>query len=172
MRHIPLIVATLVIAVVLFFTRAVEPQHVSAAAEPDSGGQTVRQFTPWLSAFVRGKQQVAEQYFRLRPAAQNEMNSTEASAVLNRLSQINAPVLNLVWSKSLGENTGIVMFTVATEDGPIGFKIYYYGFNNQMYISHVQMTRHWSEIERMAFNFDPETGPVASVPLNNGADGN
>lgn len=166
MRHLPLIVATVILTLVLIFTRAINPQPASAAPTMDDAARTAHQFTPWLTALVHGKPQNADQYFHLRPAAQNEMANSDTSQILSRLSQVDNFDLNLVWSKSLGEGTGIAMFTIATTDGPIGFKVYYYTFANQPFVSHVDFTSHWSEIERMAFTVDQLSAPVATVPLN------
>ncbi|MCL2641323.1 MAG: hypothetical protein FWD53_10790, partial [Phycisphaerales bacterium] len=60
--------------------------------------------------------------------------------------------------------TGTLLFTTATVDGPVAFKIYHYKFANQRYVGRLEITDDWSEIERMYTTVDILPNPI-TVPL-------
>ena len=77
--------------------------------------------------------------------------------------------LNLVGGRTLGQNIGILLFTVATEDGPVAFKVYYYGFGQDINIARLDISDEWDELERVSSTVDILSQPVA-VPLRDVVD--
>ena len=59
---------------------------------------------------------------------------------------------------------GILLFTVVTEEGPVAFKVYHYGFGNDVYIARMDITDDWDEIERLSSMVDMLGQPI-TVPL-------
>jgi hypothetical protein len=68
--------------------------------------------------------------------------------------------LNLVGGRTLGENIGVLFFTVAHEEGPVAFKIYYYGVGDDIYIARMDIMDGWDEIEAAAISVEALNAPI------------
>ena len=93
------------------------------------------------------------------------LEQAESERILSRFAKPDRLELNLVGGRMLGNNIGILFFTIATDDGPVGFKLYYYGFGNDINVSRLEMTDDWDQIETLSTTVELLQTPI-SLPLN------
>ena len=89
-----------------------------------------------------------QQIFKVRRTVETSLEQPETSRILARFQKPDELDLNLVGGRMLGNNMGVLLFTVATQDGPVAFKIYYYGFDQDVNIARIDVMDDWDEIER------------------------
>jgi len=129
-------------------------------AGEDMPHRTAKAFAPFLKAVITKRYNTAQQIFKIRRSVESSLEEAQSVRILNRFNKPERMDLNLVGGKTLGQNIGILLFTVGTEDGPVAFKIYYYGFGNDISISRLEMSDDWDEIETLAKSVDSLTSPV------------
>jgi hypothetical protein len=163
---------SLPITVLVLLLLSFSPVCVRAAApDNEQARQTAKSFAPWLRALAHGRMTTADNLFHMSSRARDDMTSPEASQILSRLANAGDFDISVVGVRSLGPQVGIVLFTLTTADGPVAFKIYYYGFGGQMYIDKLEIADHWSAIESMAMTFDP-TVTLTSATSGDQTNGN
>jgi hypothetical protein len=131
------------------------PPAGAAAMPVDMPQQTVKAFAPFLRAVVTRRMNQAERIFKMRRSVQSALEQPNTVRILGRFA--NKPdqfQLSLIGGRTLGERIGILLFTVATEDGPVAFKVYYYGFGQDTVIARMEVTDDWDEVERLSLTVD------------------
>lgn len=136
----------------------------AAGTVDDVPHRMAREFAPFVRAVILRRLTAAQQVFKLHRNVMNTVASPETAQVLNRFNKPDRLDLNLVGGKILGQRIGILFFTIAHLDGPVAFKIYYYGYNGDTYISRIEITDDWDDIETMSQTLEILANPVA-VPL-------
>jgi hypothetical protein len=126
--------------------------------------RTTKAFAPFLHAIVQRRMNQAERFFKIRPSLRATLELPETERILARFRKPDEMSLNLIGGRMLGQDIGILLFTVATEDGPVAFKVFYYGYGQDMNIQRMDITDNWDDIERLSSMVDML--PVAvTVPL-------
>ena len=165
MRKMPvvaLVAAALLIvgAATPMMLRAQVRAPAAAAAADDMPRRTTKAFAPFLKAIITRRYNQAQQIFKLRRNVEASLEQEEPTRILSRFTKPDRFDLNLIGGRTLGQNIGILVFTIATEDGPVAFKIYYYGFNNDINISRIEVYDDWDQIEALAATVDILPSPV------------
>jgi len=140
------------------------------AAGDEMPNRTAKAFAPFIRAVVTRRMNAAQQIFKTSRAVQNYLELPESVAILARFQKPDRLDLNLIGGRTLGQNLGILYFTVSTEDGPVAFKVFFYGFNNEIFIDQIEMTDDWTEMSDACINLQMLQSPV-TVPLGNKDDG-
>jgi len=126
---------------------------------------TARRFAPFLRAVVTRRMNVAERIFKVRRSVNVTLDQADTARILGRFIRPDQLDLNLIGGRTLGQNMGILLFTVVTEEGPVAFKVYHYAFANDIYIARMDISDDWDEIERLSAMVDVLPQPI-SVPLS------
>lgn len=125
---------------------------------------TTRRFAPFLRAVVTRRMNVAERIFKVRRSVYAMLDQGETARVLARFVRPDQLSVTLIGGRQLGQGMGVLLFTVVTEEGPVAIKVFHYTFGNDVYISRMDITDDWDEIERYAAMVDILQQPV-TVPL-------
>lgn len=143
-----------------------------AAPADDMPHRTAKAFAPFIRAIVTRRINTATQIFKLRRPAEAALETPDAVRILARFQKPDRLELNLIGGRTLGQNIGILYFTIATEDGPVAFKINYYGFGEDMYVARMEITDDWEQIEQASATMETLPAPI-TVPLSGqiGGDG-
>jgi len=132
----------------------------TGAASDDMPHRTAKMFAPFLKALINRRYNTAQSIFKIHRNVETSLEQEDYARILTRFNKPDRLDLNLVGGRTLGTNIGILFFTIATEDGPVALKIYYYGFGNDIIISRLQMTDDWDEIETLSTNLEILQTPV------------
>jgi hypothetical protein len=141
------------------------PQNVNNGGQDQLALSTARRFAPFLRAVVTRRMNVAERIFKVRRSVNVTLDQADTARILGRFIRPDQLELSLIGGRTLGQNMGILLFTVVTEDGPVAFKVYHYGFGNDIYIARMDITDDWDEIERLSAMVDILGQPI-TVPLS------
>src|SRR5262245_5178570 len=147
------------------------PAPQSFAGGEDMPHRTAREFAPLIRAMVTRRFNAVKPIFKIRRSVETSLEQPEAVRVLARFQ--NKPDrfdLNLIGGRTLGNNIGILYFTIATEEGPVAFKVYYYGFSDSIYIARMDIMDDWSEIETTSATMDSLPSPI-TVSLSGQVEG-
>lgn len=131
-----------------------------AHADGDVPRRIARDFAPWIHAVILQKPDVANRLFRMRHVAQEQAEAQQALKIFRKFPKLDGVELTLVGGRTLGEQTGVLLFTVVSDAGPVAFKVYHYRFGNDRMIGRLEITDDWNEIERMYTTIDPLQTPV------------
>jgi hypothetical protein len=126
--------------------------------------RTARAFAPFFRAIVTRRSGQANGIFKLHRSVQSNLESAAVVQILARFRKPDEMFINLVGGRLLGQDMGILLFTAATETGPVAFKVYYYGYGQDMNIARMDISEDWDEIERLSATVDMMQVPI-SVPL-------
>jgi hypothetical protein len=137
----------------------------TAAAEDDLAHRTAKQFAPFVRALIQRRLTTAQQLFKVRRPVMAALEDPDTIRVLSRYQRPQRYDFNLVAGRLYGPGTGVVLFTIVNEDGPVYFKIHYYTFNEQTYIDQLEISDAWEYLEEATEHLDMLPSPV-SVPLN------
>ena len=135
------------------------PQSSQGQGE-DMAHHTARVFAPFIRAIVMRRVNTAQQIFKLRRSVESALEQADTVRILGRFQKPDRLDLNLIGGRTLGQNIGILLFTVATEDGPVCFKIFYYGFGQDINISRIEISDDWDTIESNSSNIDLLGAPI------------
>jgi hypothetical protein len=127
--------------------------------------RTAHAFAPFFHAIVSRRSTQANSIFKLRRLVQNNLESSATVQILSRFRKPDEMSINLVGGRLLGQDMGILLFTASTENGPVAFKVYYYGYGNDMNIARMDISDDWDEIERLTSTVDMMQVPI-TVPLS------
>jgi hypothetical protein len=139
----------------------------AAGAQPqvdDMPHYTAKKFAAFLHAIVLRSPNKAMQVFKIRRAVQNSLEQADTIRILGRFQRPEKLELNLVGGRTLGKDMGILFFTIATSDGPVSFKIYYYGFEQDLNIARIDISDDWDTIEQQSATIEILQAPI-TVPL-------
>ena len=145
------------------------------ATGEDMPHRTAREFAPLIRAMVTRRFNSVKPIFKIRRSVETSLEQPEAVRVLSRFQ--NKPDrfdLNLIGGRTLGNNIGILYFTIATEEGPVAFKVYYYGFADSIYIARMDIMDDWAEIETTSATMESLPSPITvslSGQIDNGGGG-
>jgi hypothetical protein len=131
-----------------------------AAQEATMPQRTARAFAPFIRAILQRRSTAANGIFKLRRGVQTNLESPETARILSRFRKLDDLALSLIGGKMLGQDVGVLLFTVVSEDGPVAFKVYYYGFGQDMNIARLEITDDWEELERGALTVDMLPSPI------------
>jgi hypothetical protein len=131
--------------------------------EPAGAQELVDSFAPWISAVILQKPNVANRLFPMERGALSAVESNEAVQMYARFPKLDDVPVSLAGMHSLGDHIGTALFTAATQDGPIGFKVSYYRYGTEMRIGKVEMATHWSELEALSLTVDTLATPVTAM---------
>lgn len=134
------------------------------AAADDLPRRTAKAFAPFLRAIIMRRINTAQQIFKVRRSVMNSLEQPETTRVLGRFQKPDTLSINLVGGRMLGQNIGILLFTMTNEEGPIYFKIYYYGVEDQIYIDRMDIGDDWDDMASIAASLDSLPAPI-NVPL-------
>jgi hypothetical protein len=141
---------------------------VVPAGGDDMANRTIRAFAPFLRAIVSRRYNQAQGIFKIRRSVQSYLEQEEPTRILGRFIRPDRFDLNLVGGRSLGQNIGTLLFTIAAEDGPVAIKVYYYGYGNDINVSRIDVSDDWDELEMLATTVEilqaPVTVPLTAVP--------
>jgi hypothetical protein len=127
--------------------------------------RVARDFAPWISAVIQEKFNIANPIFPIRKHAQETFDLPNTQRIFRKFGgKLNGLDLALIGGRGLGEQTGVLLFTITTESGPVAFKIYHYKFGNTRSVGKIEVSDDWSDIEKMYQSVDPLQGSVI-VPL-------
>ena len=165
MRKKPILVVALAALVALgsltpLALKAQNRNAPPAAAGDDMPHQTAKAFAPFIRAIVSRRYNTAQQIFKLRRSVQASLEDADTTGILARFIKADRFDLNLIGGRTLGQNVGILLFTMASEDGPVAFKIYYYGFGNDIYVARIEVSDDWDQIEALSATVDSLPAPV------------
>jgi hypothetical protein len=141
-----------------------------AAAVDDFPRRTTREFAPFIRALLQRRVTNAQQIFRMRRGVLNSLDNMDYVRILSRFQKPGRFDLNLVGGRILGRNIGILLFTIANEEGPVFFKIYYYDFADQRYIDRIDISDDWTELETAVTTVEMLPTPI-TVSLSATDDG-
>ncbi|HVT80146.1 MAG TPA: hypothetical protein VHM90_05770 [Phycisphaerae bacterium] len=134
--------------------------RVTGASGEDMPHRTAKAFAPFIRAVIARRMNNAAQLFKLRRSVQTYLEQAETVQILGRFVKPDRLNLNLVGGRTLGENIGVLFFTVAHEEGPVAFKIYYYGVGDDIYIARMDIMDGWDEIEAAAISVEALNAPI------------
>ncbi len=126
----------------------------------DMPHRTAKAFAPFIRAVIARRMNNAVQIFKLRRGVETYLEQAETVQILGRFVKPDRLDLNLVGGRTLGQNIGILFFTVAHEEGPVAFKVYYYGVGDDIYIARMDITDNWDEIEAAAVSVEALPAPI------------
>jgi hypothetical protein len=136
---------------------AVPPFMGQAAGQDNELPRRVaREFAPWIAAVIQEKWNIANPIFPIRKHAQETLEFPNTLRIFRKFGgKVNGLDLALIGGRGLGEQTGVLLFTITTESGPVAFKIYHYKFGNTRSVGKVEITDDWADIEKMYLSVDP-----------------
>jgi hypothetical protein len=129
-------------------------------ADNDLPQRMAHEFAPFLRAIVTRRINQAEQIFKMRRSVLTSLEQPNAIRILGHFNKPDQLELNLIGGRMLGNSVGTLLFTISTQEGPVAFKIFHYGFDKDIYIGRLDVTDDWDEIERLAATVDPLPQPV------------
>jgi hypothetical protein len=138
--------------------------RVAAMGNDDMPHRTARTFAPFVRAILVRRINTAQQIFKLRRNVVNELESPEIAQMFNRFNRPDRVDLNLVGGRTLGQNLGTLFFTITSPEGPVGFKVFYYGYGEDIYISRMDISDDWEDVDTWSRTVDLLSTPV-TVPL-------
>jgi hypothetical protein len=142
----------------------VVPGFPGMAQDNEAPRRAAREFAPWIEALIQEKVNVATRLFPLRRSAKDTVEAAATLRIFRKFPKLDGHELALIGGRGLGGQTGVLLFTITSESGPVAFKIYHYRFGNTRSVSKLEITDDWSEIEKMYTTVDPLPAPVL-VPL-------
>ncbi len=160
-KFAPLAVILLIVGLVWYSASA--PKLKATTVDQAAGQKLVDDFAPWISAVILQKWNVANRLHPLSNGAQAEVQSSNSATAFVRFTKLDETPLSLVGSRILGQNTGMLLFTAPTEDGPIAFKVSYYQYENQIHVGRLEIADRWIEIEALYLTVDPLAAPVTAM---------
>ena len=131
-----------------------------AAATDDLAHRTTRAFAPFIRAILMRRVNTAQQIFKIRRSVMVSLEQQDTVRLLSRFQKPDSLNLNLVAGRLLGQNIGILLFTLSNEEGPVYFKVYYYGFEDQIYVDRMDIGEDWDELEKAATTLESLPAPV------------
>ncbi len=131
-----------------------------AVATDDLAHRTTRAFAPFIRAILMRRVNTAQQIFKMRRPVMVALEQQDTVRLLSRFQKPDSLSLNLVGGRLLGENIGILLFTLSNEEGPIYFKVYYYGFEDQIYIDRMDIGEDWDDLEKAAVALESLPAPI------------
>ncbi len=134
-----------------------------ATADMNAAQKTVEDFAPWISAVIQQRWAVANSIFPLQRVALEDVQSAEAMQIFTRFTKLDDVQLSLIGEHVLGDHIGTLLFTAATDDGPVAFKVFYYRFGTEMRIGKVLVVAHWTEIETYSQSVELLPTPVTAM---------
>lgn len=143
----------------------------NAAGGEDMPHHTARAFAPFFRAIVQHRINTAQSFFKMRRSVETELETPDNVRILSRFERPDSLELNLIGGRTLGNNIGILFFTIATQDGPVGFKVYFYGFDKDIYVDRMDIFDDWDTIEQTAAGLEMLPSPI-STPLSGQIDDN
>ena len=149
-----LAIAAIIMTSAMPSTSQAQRAPIGAAAAEDMPHRTARTFAPFIRALITRHFNTAQSIFKIRRSVETSLETIESERILGRFNKPDRLELNLVGGRTLGNNIGILLFTIATEDGPIAFKVYYYGFGNDLNINRVELADDWDQIEALGTNME------------------
>jgi len=155
-----LLVALAVGSAVPLTTQAQSGPIGARPAADDMPHRTARAFAPFIRAIILRRINQAQQMFKIRRNVQTYLETAETVQILGRFAKPDRLELNLVGGRTLGNNIGILYFTVTNEEGPVAFKIYYYGVGEDVYIGRMELTDNWDDIEAGAVSVEALANPI------------
>jgi hypothetical protein len=177
MRKMPLVLIALIVGGMIgsatpMLVQGQARAGAAAVAPPAPGAddmarRTIRAFAPFLRALVSRRYNQAQGIFKIRRSVQAYLEQEEPTRIMSRFIRPDRFDLNLVGGRTLGQNIGILLFTIAAEDGPVAIKIYYYGYGNDINVSRIDVSDDWDEIELLSSTVEVLQVPV-TVPLTAG----
>jgi hypothetical protein len=139
---------------------AAPPPHGPQAEGADLPHRTTRAFAPFIRAIVTRRTNQAEKMFNMRRSVLRSLEQDESVRILAKFPKPDQLELNLIGGRTLGRNIGLLLFTVATEEGPVAFKIYYSGYGETMTVGRMDITDDWDEVERLSLTVDSLPSPI------------
>ncbi len=137
----------------------------------DMPHRTAKAFAPFFRAILLHRINTAQGFFKMKHSVSTELETPENIDILSRINKPDNLELNLIGGRNLGNNIGILFFTIATQDGPIAFKIYFYGFDKDVYIDRMDITDDWDTIEQTATTLEMLPSPI-TTPISGEIDDN
>ena len=131
-----------------------------AAATDDLAHRTARGFAPFIRAIIMRRVNTAQQIFKVRRNVMMSMEQGDVVRILSRFQKPDTLSLNLVGGRLLGQNIGILLFTISNDEGPIYFKIYYSGTDDQIYIDRMEIGDDWDDLEAAAVSVESLPSPI------------
>ena len=168
MRKTP-IVATIVLAALIIGSATPLLLHAQnggtargpvAASTDDLPHRTTRAFAPFIRAIIMRRVNTATQIFKVRRNVMMSLEQQDTVRILSRFQKPDTLNLNLVGGRLLGDNIGILLFTLANDQGPIYFKVYYSGTDDQIYIDRMDIGDDWDDLEAAAISVDSLPAPI------------
>jgi hypothetical protein len=138
--------------------------QLPAAQDNEMPRRVARDFAPWIAALVQEKWNNATAIYPIRREAQEYLDLPNARRIFRKFGKTNGLDLALIGGRGLGDQTGVLLFTVTTESGPVAFKVYHYRFGNTRSVGKIEITDDWADLEKMYLTVDPLHSPVL-VPL-------
>ena len=130
------------------------------AAVDDLAHRTARGFAPFIRAIIMRRVNTAQQIFKVRRNVMMSMEQGDTVRILSRFQKPDTLSLNLVGGRLLGQNIGILLFTISNDEGPIYFKIYYSGTDDQIYIDRMDIGDDWDDLEAAAVSVESLPAPI------------
>jgi len=159
----------LLIVLALLLTSAapmlLRAQVAPARAADDMPHRTAKAFAPFFRALVQHRLNTAQGFFKMRRSVEMELETADNLQILSRFQKPDTLDLNLIGGRTLGNNIGILFFTIATLDGPVAFKVYFYGFDKDVYVDRLDITDDWDTIEQTAASLEMLPAPI-TTPLS------
>jgi hypothetical protein len=175
MRNLMTITLIVLAALLLgnFGPAPVQAQNNGQGGAPseDMPHYTARKFAPFIRAIVLHRVNTAQGIFKMRRSVESNLEQPDTIRTLAHFQKPDSLPLNLIGGRTLGQNIGILLFTVATQDGPVSFKIYYYGFAQDINVARIEISDDWDTIESASSNIDLMSAPI-TVPLSSQIDEN
>ena len=140
-------------------------QNAPARGGDDMPHRTVRAFAPFFRALVQHRLNTAQGVFKMRRSVEMELETVDNEQILSRFQKPDTLELNLIGGRTLGNNIGILLFTIATQDGPVAFKAYFYGFDKDIYVDRLDIIADWDVIEQSCTTLEMLPAPV-TTPLS------
>ena len=152
--------AAALIAPLALHAQSRQPAPPAAGGTDDMPHRTAKAFAPFIRAIASRRYNTAQQIFKLRRSVQAALEDPDTTGILARFIKADRFELNLIGGRTLGQNVGILLFTIASEEGPVAFKIYYYGFGTDIYVARIDVSDDWDQIEALSGTVDSLPAPV------------
>ncbi len=177
MRKTPAVAMIVILALVLGSAAPLLLQAQNGGVAPrlgpapdDMPRRTAKAFAPFLRAIIMRRTTTAQQIFKMRRPVMTALDHPDTLRILGRFQKPDTLALNLVGGRMLGESTGILLFTIASVEGPVYIKIYYYGVEDVIYIDRMDIGDDWDDMEAAAISVQSLPSPI-TVSLGSIDDG-
>jgi len=140
------------------------PVVPGGAADGEAPRRAAKEFATWIEAVIQEKFNVASRQFPMSRQVQEYTRLEQVQRIFRKFPKLSGLQLALIGGRELGDQTGVLLFTVTSENGPVAFKIYHYKFGDTRTVGRMEVTDDWMEIERMYTTVDALAAPVL-VPL-------